>query len=95
MKLRKNPFITFALVLISSTSLQAGLYWNANSGSPDYSGGWDDVSNHWNTATAGAGTPTLWVGGEDAEFDVSQSYTVTVDSAQTATNLRHPDPVGK
>jgi fibronectin-binding autotransporter adhesin len=88
MKTRSNPFAALALTLVTSASLQAAtLYWNANSGTPDYSGTWDAVTSNWNTATAGAGTPTTWVAAEDAEFDVAQTYTVTVDSAQTATNL--------
>jgi fibronectin-binding autotransporter adhesin len=88
MKTRSNPFAALALILVTSTSLQAAtLYWNANSGTPDYSGAWDAVTSNWNTATAGAGTPITWTTGEDAEFDVAQTYTVTVDTAQTATNL--------
>lgn len=88
MKSRLNPFIALALVLTTPTSLQAAtLYWNANSGSPDYSGAWDAATNNWNTATAAAGTQTIWTAAEDAEFDVAQPYTVTVDTPQTATNL--------
>jgi autotransporter-associated beta strand protein len=87
MKSRSNPFLALALVLVSSATLQAALYWNANSGSPDYSGSWNDIANNWNTATAGAGTQTTWTPGDDAEFDVAATYTVTVDAEQTATNL--------
>jgi autotransporter-associated beta strand protein len=87
MKPRSNPIIALALAIASSTSLQAALYWNANSGTPDYSGSWNDIDSNWNTATAGTGTQTTWTGGEDAEFDADATYTVTIDAAQTATNL--------
>ncbi len=88
MKPRSNPFAVLTLILAASTSLQAAtLYWNANPGSSDYSGAWDEVTSNWNTASAGAGTQTTWVAAEDAEFDVAQTYTVTVDTPQTATNL--------
>ena len=30
---------------------------------------------------------TIWVSGDDAEFDVAQTYTATIDTAQTATNV--------
>lgn len=87
MKSRSNPFLALALVVASSATLQAALYWNANSGTPDYSGTWDEVTNNWNTASAGAGTQTTWIPAGDAEFDVAQTYTVTGDAAQTAANL--------
>jgi autotransporter-associated beta strand protein len=87
LKSRSNPFLAVALVLASAATLQAQLYWNANSGSPDYSGTWDDLTNNWNTETAGTGTQTTWATGDDAEFDVNETYTVTIDTAQTATNL--------
>jgi hypothetical protein len=87
MKPRSNPIAAIALFIASASSLHASLFWNANSGSPDYSGTWDDVTSNWNTVTAGAGTQTTWIAGDDAEFDVAQTYTVTVDTAQSATNL--------
>ena len=89
MKNRINPLIATSLALVSATSLHATtLYWNANSGSPDYSGDWDEVTNNWNTASAGAGTQTNWTAADDAVFDAAATYTATINADQSATTIQ-------
>jgi autotransporter-associated beta strand protein len=67
-----------------STSFAADVYWNANGGTPDFSGDWNLTLQNWNTAAAGAGSPAAFVAGDVAFFDRNAAYTVNVTEAITA-----------
>jgi fibronectin-binding autotransporter adhesin len=83
MKTRSHSILRIAATLSLSgfTFTQAAeQFWNPSPLSNDWAG------SVW-SATSGGGSLTTWTASNDAVFDQAGTYTVTINAAQTATNI--------